>query len=332
MLPSVSSPTDFGFVDAVSPDSQRGPESQRMLADPFVGKTPPPPPVPPLAPAALAAALLAAFPLFSFASIFVGIRGLTQTRLGTMRGRTLAIAAIVAGSVFSIGYSATAAVVTIKLVDDNKRAEARETKKWERKQRNREADRPKVETPAPVASGSSSSTPSTPTSPNNPNGVVPEKTAESMAGSIRIVEMGFGEASLKDALIREQAIAKKADKQILVMTTRGGCQPCASVIAALPDSRMQEALSNFQIVRVDVEVFKEELIKLHYDSNTLAGFFLLAPTRDGSTDGTPKDGINSGEWGADVAENVAPVLRSFVRGEYRNRKNPFKMRPNGTFL
>lgn len=303
-----------------------------MLADPFVGKPPPPPPVPPLAPAALAAAVLAAFPLFSFASIFVGIRGLTQTKLGTMRGRTLAIAAIVAGSVFSIGYSATAAVVTLKLVDDNKRAEARETKKWERKQRNREADRPKepkVDTPAPVASGSSSSVPN---GPNNPNGVVPEKTSEFMAGSIRVVEMGFGEPSLKDALIREQAAAKKENKDILVMTTRGGCQPCASVVAALPDSRMQEALAKFQIVRVDVEVFKEELIKLHYDSNTLAGFFLLAPTRDGSTDGTPKDGINSGEWGADVAENVAPVLRSFVRGEYRNRKNPFKMRPNGTFL
>lgn len=326
---------DFGFVAASSEEDHRGPESQRMLADPFVGKTPPPPPVPPLAPAALAAAVLAALPVFSFASIFVGIRGLTQTKLGTLRGRTLAIAAIVAGSVFSVGYSATAAIVTYKLVDDSKRADARETKKWQRKQRDRDADRakdPKVETPPPIASGSASNTPSTPSNPNNPNGVVPEKTTESRAGSIRVVEIGFGESSLKEALIREQATAKKDNKQILVMTTRGGCQPCASVIASLPDSRMQEALAQFQLVRVDVEVFKEELIKLHYDASTLAGFFLLTLARDGSTDGTPRDGINSGEWGADVAENVAPVLRSFVRGEYKNRKNPFRLRPNGTFL
>jgi len=111
------------------------------------------------------------------------------------------------------------------------------------------------------------------------------------------------------------------------MTTREGCEPCNGVMQSLADPKMQTALEKIRIVRVDVAVFGQELGQMHYEIDKIPGFFLVTP------DGSPRDGINGGEWGQDVAANIAPVMGPFVRGEYKHRKQPFHpIRPNGQFL
>ena len=321
--------------DVVAADPPSIWRNDGILYDPYVHKAPPPPPERALAPAAIAATLLAALPIGSIAAIFVGIRGLSQTKLGTLRGRGLAIGAIVAGVIFTLGYGAAGAYYGKAYYVDVESREARKERKWERKQREREADERNTTGKDPQA-GVAGSTPSpsggppgvsTGPAPLPPSGAVPQQTTSANVGAIPVVEIGVKERSLQAALMREVKAAKDAGKQALVMTTRSSCVPCNGFMTSLPDPKMQEALSEIRLIRVDVEVFREDLEKLHFETAILAGFFLLTP------DGQPRDGINGGEWDADIPQNIAPVMKPFVRGEYKTRKHPFPKRPQaGTFL
>lgn len=311
------------------------PEPSNVLLDPYVGRAPPPPPKRPLSPAAVAAAFLAILPIGSLAAIAVGFRGLKQVKLGTVRGRGLALGAIIAGVIFTAAYGTAAAIVTKNYLDDTKAKQAREDRKWERKQREREeeeaAKRQKEAKATPPASSTSPSPSSSarPTPP--PTGTVPENTIETKVGDVLVIDMGFKEPSLKEALLREQKEAKAEGKEILVMTQRSGCGPCEGVMKSLPDPKMQAALAKIRLVRLDVEVFRDDLKELRFSTAFIPGFFLLHERNDGS----PRDGINGGEWGDDIASNIAPVLEPFVRGQYKQRKKPFPVEstpPTGTFL
>ncbi len=302
-----------------------------LLHDPFFGRSPPPPPKRALAPAAIAAAVLSWIPIASLAAIFVGIRGLSQTKLGTLRGRSLATAAIVVGTICTIGYATAGTLVTLHYVGKAKEREARKERHFKEKQQERdeearkareEAKDRKAASPPPVASAPPPADPG-----RAPPDGAPPQTRTTTIGSIVLVDVGVKEPSLKDVLLREQKIAKAENKEILVMASRQGCDPCAGVAAALPDPAMQKALENIRLVRVDAETFAEDLGRLQFDISAVPGFFLVA------SDAMPRDGVNGGEWGADVAQNIAPVLGPFVRGEYKHRKKPFRpVRRNGTFL
>ena len=78
---------------------------------------------------------------------------------------------------------------------------------------------------------------------------------------------------------------------------------------------MQQALRDVRLVRVDLEVFREELERLRIPTRLYPGFFMIGP------DTRPVDAIHGGEWDEDVAENIAPVLGSFVRGQYTERRH-----------
>ena len=163
--------------------------------------------------------------------------------------------------------------------------------------------------------------------PDDDLGPVPRSTTSTSFGSITFVQLGVGEPSLRAALLRERASARERGESLLVVTTAARCEPCDGVVRSLPDARMQEALAKVRLVRVDVEVFAEELDALRLQRETMPGFFLLAG------DGSPTDAIDGGEWGADVPENIAPVLGPFVRGTFSQRKRPFRPSSgDGTFL
>jgi hypothetical protein len=90
---------------------------------------------------------------------------------------------------------------------------------------------------------------------------------------------------------------------------------------------MQTALAGVRLVRVDGILFHEDLDALRVPHDDIPGFFLLAP------DLTPRDGIDGGEWGDDIAPNIAPVLGAFVRGKYAVRRSPWTpLPPSGVSL
>ena len=84
---------------------------------------------------------------------------------------------------------------------------------------------------------------------------------------------------------------------------------------------MQTALTKVRLVRVDIEVFRDDLEAMKVPRKYIPGFYLL------SLDLTPRDGINGGEWEEDIPPNIAPVLGAFVRGKYTARKQVWQPLP-----
>ena len=155
------------------------------------------------------------------------------------------------------------------------------------------------------------------------SGSVPQETTVKQVGNVTVVVIGTHEASLRQALTEQTKKAKASGKSVLLMTVDHKCAPCEGVIKSLSKDLMQKALDPVVVVVIDKDVFKEEAKELRIQIEKWPGFFLLAP------DMTPRDGIDGGEWGEDIAENIAPVLGPFVRGEYKNRKRPWKPAQGG---
>jgi hypothetical protein len=159
----------------------------------------------------------------------------------------------------------------------------------------------------------------------------PNTSTVTTVGSITVVDVALGIASLSNELKNQHAEATAHGEKLLLETTSSGsaCAPCQGVAASLSDPRMQTALDHVRLVRVDREPFEEDLAELEIPSKPFPGFFLL----DSNLRVT--DGINGGEWEDDVAANIAPVLGPFVRGAYNGkRRSPWKKlpRPGGTVL
>ena len=141
-------------------------------------------------------------------------------------------------------------------------------------------------------------------------------TETQLRGAIEVVDVGLEAGSLEDVLAFHYQVAESKGQTLVVMTTGRKCAPCHGVDDALSHPLMQEALKGIRIVRVDLEVFGDELETLKMPRNLYPAFFLLG------SDIRPIDAIHGGEWDEDVAENIAPVLGAFVKGDYKKRRYP----------
>jgi hypothetical protein len=147
--------------------------------------------------------------------------------------------------------------------------------------------------------------------------IAPRHTKVKREGAITVVDIGVSSSSLAEELAKQRAEAAAAGETLLVMTTAGRCEPCRGVDRSLADPLMQTALARVRLVRVDMQVFHEDLEQLKIPDEAIPGFFLL------SLDLTPRDGVDGGEWDDDVAPNIGPVLGAFVRGKYTQRRRPW---------
>ncbi len=148
--------------------------------------------------------------------------------------------------------------------------------------------------------------------------------ASATIGSIRLASLDpDANETFREQLSDEIARAHAAKGVVLVMTDAKWCSVCREFEASLSDARMQRALANVTIVRVDVDDFDAELKSGGMLETTLPWFYKV----DASL--RPLDAISAGEWDDNVPENMAPVLKSFVAGTLRARRNPS---PMGTAL
>ncbi|MBW2537250.1 MAG: hypothetical protein JRI55_37535, partial [Deltaproteobacteria bacterium] len=143
---------------------------------------------------------------------------------------------------------------------------------------------------------------------------VPERTSSVERGAVTVVDLGLDEASLLEALRAQQRIGTGRSQTLMVMLTGRRCRPCRGVDGALEDPQMQRALAGVRLIRVDIEAFREDIDTLGMPRDVYPAFFMLA------RDLSPRDTIHGGEWGDDVAGNIAPVLGAFVRGRYDERR------------
>jgi hypothetical protein len=158
---------------------------------------------------------------------------------------------------------------------------------------------------------------------DEPRGKVPKDDVEKRVGDIVVVDIGYDNVSLEEALRAQRDEARQSGDRLLVMTVRELCEPCDGVDASLAHPLMQQTLRGIRVVRVDTDVFRHDLTELGMFASPYPGYFLFGP------DLTLRDAIDGGEWGLDIAENIAPVLGPFLRGEYKNRKTRYRPRRGG---
>jgi hypothetical protein len=305
--------TDAPSSSPLRPDQ----DEDDILRDPYhVAPPPPPPPRPtvprarlsPLALSSLLSALLLG-PVGAILAILFGHFARREIeRAGARRsGYALATLGMALGLVLTPAWGAALSYVA-----------------WTHAHRVDPVVSEDPEPPAPRhASPAMPTTPvPSPASPAGPRPFAPRETKLTRTGSITVVDLGAATASFSDELARQRAEAARANQTLVVMTTRGSCEPCRGVDLALEHKLMQTALASVRLVRVDVIVFHEDLDALHIPSERIPGFYLLAP------DLTPRDGVDGGEWDDDIAENIAPVLGAFVRGKYAVRREPWHPVPS----
>jgi hypothetical protein len=161
---------------------------------------------------------------------------------------------------------------------------------------------------APSAGGATAWTAATPSLPT------PGPTA---VGGIRVVDLDpDAQKTFHQQLADEYRRAMGAHGVVVVMTSARRCSVCREIDAALSDARMQGALANVDLVRADVDDFDDELKAAGMLESTLPWFYKLDSTLH------PIDAISAGEWDDNVPENMAPVLRSFLAGKLRARRDP----------
>lgn len=146
-------------------------------------------------------------------------------------------------------------------------------------------------------------------------------------GVITVADLG---GDFTRELGKQRRAADAIGETLVLWIVARDCKPCDGVAASLTNPLMQKALGKVRFVRVDRDDFEIELERLGIPTEKMPadaigppefpipGFALL--------DGIDQvhDFIHGGEWDADIAANIAPVLGKFVHGSYRQRRHPWK--------
>jgi hypothetical protein len=214
-------------------------------------------------------------------------------------GYGLATLGLALGALFTMAWGAGLSILVVQQHHRDREAVAAHS----------EPASPSVAAPTPVTEVPAARAPEPP-----PGGSVPKNTVVKHNGAITVVDVGVSAVALDRELAKQRAEAAGVGETLMVMLTRDPCDPCRGVDASLTTQIMQTALAKVRLVRVDIDVFGDDLDGLKMPHSRFPAFFLLG------TDLSPKDGIDGGEWDDDIAPNIAPVLGAFVRGKYGARR------------
>lgn len=151
---------------------------------------------------------------------------------------------------------------------------------------------------------------------------VPVAAGTRSYGSLDVVDLDT-KTPLKGQITEIARVASLKSRTVMLQTYVRSSKECAEVAAALPDTRMQKALTNVTLVRVDVDAFEDELKDMRIVTESAPWFYKL----DANAHAT--DAISADEWDANIPENMAPVLKDFAKGALGSRRTPS---PIGTAL
>jgi hypothetical protein len=147
-------------------------------------------------------------------------------------------------------------------------------------------------------------------------------TREHRFGGVLVVDIAADVSSLDDELDRQRTLADVSGQRLLLWLVVPECKPCGAFEAVLASSEMQQALAKVRVVRLSAMDFGAELARVGIPVEAFPGFALVGP------DGYALDYLHGGEWDADVPQNIAPVLKSFVDGTYAHRRSPWRGGPH----
>lgn len=125
-----------------------------------------------------------------------------------------------------------------------------------------------------------------------------------------------GDRPFQELLIEE---IKKGDDLGLTPVVEFGaiwCLPCRLVDVSLKHPKMQDAFKGVYLIRVDIEIWEDELQEAHFPIQSVPAFF--ATSLDGKPTGAVQFGANSGDLNSKAgelnnafAENAAPGFKAF---------------------
>lgn len=153
-------------------------------------------------------------------------------------------------------------------------------------------------------------------------GRIPVAAGTRSYGPLDVVDLA-DDRSLRPQLAEAVKNASSKGRTVVLQTYLRHSHECAELAGALPDPRMQRALANVTLVRVDVAQFGEELRSMRVETDAAPWFYKL------DASGRPIDAINADEWDDNIPANMAPILGPFVRGTLSARRAPS---PLGTDL
>jgi hypothetical protein len=134
-------------------------------------------------------------------------------------------------------------------------------------------------------------------------------------GTITVADIG---GDFEAELAKQHQLADGAGEMPVLWVVVADCKPCDGVAAALTSPQFQKALGKVRFLRVNRDEFQIELDRLGIPTEKIPGFALL------DVQDHVRDFIHGGEWDADIAANIAPVLGKFVHGSYHQRRHPWQ--------
>lgn len=103
---------------------------------------------------------------------------------------------------------------------------------------------------------------------------------------------------------------------VVLHTCARSSAACIELAAAFVDQRVQQALADVTLVRIDVDAYEDELRALRIETETMPWFYRL------DARGRVADALSGEEWPSPSPANVAPVLGSFTHGGLVERRVP----------
>ncbi len=140
----------------------------------------------------------------------------------------------------------------------------------------------------------------------SPVGQVEDTPLPDQASGLVVVELQPSEGSLADQVRVQARRARAQGKSLYLEMGAPWCQPCKRVKALLARPEVQQQLAGVLLLRVDSDVFVDELDPLGFDAPTIPTFYAL------DAHGRPTDRTARGHrWknAALVEQNLVAFLR-----------------------
>jgi thiol-disulfide isomerase/thioredoxin len=132
---------------------------------------------------------------------------------------------------------------------------------------------------------------------------------EPVAASVRLVDVDPDNGTLREQLVAAAAQAKADGRSVAVELWAGWCPPCKKLDQLLKTGPVAEAVANAVLIRVDTDVFNDELNELGFDAPQIPSLYRI------DDKGKPKGKALSGaKWSRENEAKIAQQLAAFLQG------------------
>jgi thiol-disulfide isomerase/thioredoxin len=132
---------------------------------------------------------------------------------------------------------------------------------------------------------------------------------EPAAATVRLVDVDPDNGSLHEQIVAAAAQAKADGRSVAVELWAGWCPPCKKLDKLLGTGPVADAVANAVLIRVDTDVFNDELNKLGFDAPQIPSLYRIDER------GKPKGKALSGaKWSRESETNIAAQLAAFLQG------------------